>query len=175
MNSLRGGSDADYSMYIMGTHSFPTGFGSPAVPIGHFALFGANVSQVCSLVSFHVTTANGHTGAHGSPSLGRRSSSSSRYVCLEATTPVHNADIHQGYESYVTRGPGGIIAAYILVPWFVVLLIGWKYWHNEEFTPLSRIDLVDGKREIDIEEENWHIRRATRPPLPWWKRLSEYV
>jgi amino acid permease len=79
----------------------------------------------------------------------------------------------QGYESFATRKWPGIIAAYILIPWFLILLIGWKVWHNDKFTPVDEIDLQDGKREIDIEEENWHIRMGTRPPQPWWKRMAE--
>lgn len=96
------------------------------------------------------------------------------WLALAGTTLIV---IFKGYESYVTRGAGGLIAAYILVPWFFALMIGWKYWHGEEFTPLARIDLQEGKREIDIEEENWHIRMNTRPPLPWWskERWGEYV
>jgi hypothetical protein len=60
-----------------------------------------------------------------------------------------------------------------MVPWFLILAVVWKFWHGETFTPLSRVDLMEGRREVDIEEEEWYIRQAARPPQPWWRRVLD--
>lgn len=81
----------------------------------------------------------------------------------------------QGHASYVARDVGGVIVAYILLGLFIVLVLFWKWLHNETATPLDRIDLREGKTEIDIEEENYEMRRARAPPRPWYKRLLSKI
>lgn len=60
-----------------------------------------------------------------------------------------------------------------MIPWFLTLAVVWKVWHGETFTSLSCINLQEGKREVDIEEENWYIRNAARQPQPWWRRVLD--
>jgi amino acid permease len=77
----------------------------------------------------------------------------------------------QGHRSYVSRTVGGVIVAYIMLFVFVFLIVFWKWLHNETATPLDRINLLEGKRDIDIEEEKYEIKKAQQPPRPWYQRL----
>jgi len=58
---------------------------------------------------------------------------------------------------------------------FLVLIVFWKWLHNETATPVERIDLREGKREIDLEEENYQIRRGRQPARPWYRRLMSEI
>lgn len=77
----------------------------------------------------------------------------------------------QGHESFQRRGVGGFIAAYILIPWFLVLTALWKYAKGDPIVPLDRIDLIDGRREIDLEEENYHQWRNAREKSSLWDKI----
>ncbi|CCA69668.1 probable DIP5-glutamate and aspartate permease [Serendipita indica DSM 11827] len=79
--------------------------------------------------------------------------------------------IFKGYESFVKRHVGGLIAAYVLFPWFFALVGFWKYFKHGTFVPLDKINLQEGKREIDLEEEDYFMRKAGQPPQSWWKRV----
>ena len=68
-----------------------------------------------------------------------------------------------------------MIVAYIMAVVFLVLIVFWKWLHNETATPVERIDLREGKREIDIEEENYQIRMARQPAKPWYKRVMSII
>ena len=81
----------------------------------------------------------------------------------------------QGPVSYILRKGPGIFLAYFLVDMFLVLTVAWKWLHNETATPVERIDLREGKREIDLEEENYQIRRARQPARPWYRRLMSRI
>ena len=81
----------------------------------------------------------------------------------------------QGHASYIVRKVPGVIVAYIMAVVFVVLIGFWKWLHNETATPVERIDLREGKREIDLEEENYQIRKARQPPKPWFKRVMSQI
>ncbi|KAG8812804.1 hypothetical protein FRC17_001810, partial [Serendipita sp. 399] len=62
--------------------------------------------------------------------------------------------IFKGHESFVKRGAGGLITAYILVLFFLVLIFGWKFFHPEAtFADLSRVNLQEGGRDQDLALE----------------------
>ncbi|CAG8777097.1 6119_t:CDS:2, partial [Acaulospora colombiana] len=77
----------------------------------------------------------------------------------------------KGHESFQKRGIPGFIAAYILIPWFIALTALWKYAKGDPIVPLERIDLIDGRREIDLEEENYHQWKNTREKVSLWDRI----
>ncbi|PVF99049.1 putative DIP5-glutamate and aspartate permease [Serendipita vermifera] len=79
--------------------------------------------------------------------------------------------IFKGHESYQKRGAGGFIAAYILIPWFLFLTGMWKYLRNETSKPLNRIDLIEGKREVDLAEESYYQWKSTHGNPSIWDKI----
>ncbi|KAG8825811.1 hypothetical protein FRC17_008520, partial [Serendipita sp. 399] len=62
--------------------------------------------------------------------------------------------IFKGFESYVKRGAGGLVSAYILILFSVALIFGWKFFHPEaSFVNLSRVNLQEGGRDQDLALE----------------------
>jgi yeast amino acid transporter len=62
----------------------------------------------------------------------------------------------------------------LALPLIIVGFVGWKLWHRTRFMRASEIDLVTGRRELDLAgakaEEN-----AERATWPTWKRsVSPY-
>ncbi|PVH17115.1 uncharacterized protein CXQ87_004676 [Candidozyma duobushaemuli] len=51
------------------------------------------------------------------------------------------------YETFIT--------GYIMLPVFIVLFLGWKFWHKTRFVRASEIDLTSFKEAFDIQEEKF--------------------
>ncbi|KAI0551526.1 amino acid permease-like protein [Xylaria curta] len=76
----------------------------------------------------------------------------------------------QGWTTFVPFNAGNFVDAYILLPLFAIIYVGYKLWNKTRFWRLDEIDLQSGRRR-DLED-------FTRPTLglksqPWWRRLWE--
>jgi len=77
---------------------------------------------------------------------------------------------------YIAVAPiGGEANAYdffvqmLALPVIIVCFVGWKLWHNTRFVRASEMDLLTGRREMDLAaaKEEERIERAT---WPVWKK-----
>jgi amino acid transporter len=59
----------------------------------------------------------------------------------------------------------------LALPIILVLFIGWKLWKKTEFVRLSEIDLLTGRREIDLAAAKAE-ERAEKAVWPMWKKYS---
>jgi amino acid transporter len=59
----------------------------------------------------------------------------------------------------------------LALPIILVLFIGWKLWKKTEFVRLSEIDLLTGRREMDLAAAKAE-ERAEKAAWPMWKKYS---
>jgi amino acid permease len=59
----------------------------------------------------------------------------------------------------------------LALPIILVLFIGWKLWKKTEFVRLSEIDLLTGRREMDLAAAKAE-ERAEKAAWPVWKKYS---
>jgi amino acid transporter len=64
-----------------------------------------------------------------------------------------------------------VCRSYIGIPAFIFFYFFWKILHRTKTIPLKEIDLVSGKREIDLEEEKYLAEQALKGPQTRWKRF----
>jgi amino acid permease len=59
----------------------------------------------------------------------------------------------------------------LALPIILALFIGWKLWKKTEFVRLSEIDLLTGRREMDLAAAKAE-ERAEKAAWPAWKKYS---
>ncbi|KAL2758974.1 hypothetical protein ACRALDRAFT_2098344 [Sodiomyces alcalophilus JCM 7366] len=79
----------------------------------------------------------------------------------------------QGWTNLAPFDAAGFVDAYILLPLFVVIYLGYKWWNKTKFWRPHEVDLLSGRRR-DVDED----REAARGGIdtkqqPWWKRLGK--
>ena len=68
-----------------------------------------------------------------------------------------------------------MIFAYFFLVVFLILLAGWKYWHQQTFADLTIIDLMEDTEEAEMQEKDWKEQQEQGGLGPWYTRLSEYI
>lgn len=56
------------------------------------------------------------------------------------------------YETFIT--------GYIMLPVFIIMFFGWKFWKKTRLIPSEEVDLVTFKENFDYEEENFRAKDA---------------
>jgi len=74
----------------------------------------------------------------------------------------------QGWTTLAPFNAGTFVDAYILLPLFAIIYVGFKLWNKTRFWRLDEIDLQSGRRR-DLEEDKNHVVHIEE--LPWWKAL----
>jgi yeast amino acid transporter len=74
----------------------------------------------------------------------------------------------QGWTTLAPFNAGNFVDAYILLPLFAIIYVGFKLWNKTRFWRLDEIDLQSGRRR-DLEEDRKHVAHIEE--LPWWKAL----
>lgn len=74
----------------------------------------------------------------------------------------------QGWTSLVPFNAGNFVDAYILLPLFGIIYLGFKLWNKTRFWRLDEIDLQSGRRR-DLEESN--LPAAAIESQPWWRKI----
>jgi amino acid transporter len=65
------------------------------------------------------------------------------------------------------------VAAYICLPIFCVLWLGWKLVYGTELVRLEEIDFVTGRNELDRMDEQEAARY--KPPKGLWQKLWDWM
>lgn len=79
----------------------------------------------------------------------------------------------QGWTNFDPWNAGGFVDAYILLPLFPLIWIGYKWWNRTRFWRLEEIDLKAGRRR-DLEEAKELANGGLKGfQVPWWKRILE--
>ncbi|BGP50979.1 hypothetical protein JCM10450v2_006905 [Rhodotorula kratochvilovae] len=68
---------------------------------------------------------------------------------------------------------GTFLTGYITIPFFFILMLGYKWWTKSTFVRLDAMDFESGRRALDALEEEWAAKDAL--PKPWWKRAWDWV
>lgn len=55
------------------------------------------------------------------------------------------------------------VTTYICIPMYLVMWLGWKFWHKTKFVSLSEMDFDTGRRQIDEDEEAEKIKEDQTP------------
>lgn len=63
------------------------------------------------------------------------------------------------------------MTAYVGLPAFVIFLVFWKVRHRDHTIPLETMDLISGKREIDLEEEQYLEQQKLLGPRTRWQKI----
>ncbi|KAH7930825.1 dicarbixylic amino acid permease [Leucogyrophana mollusca] len=66
--------------------------------------------------------------------------------------------IFKGFNTFMPFTTGLFITAYIPIPIFFVLWLGYKIYFRTRTIPPAKVDLLTGKREIDEEEERFLVK-----------------
>jgi yeast amino acid transporter len=86
-----------------------------------------------------------------------------------------------GWDSFVPWSTRGFITAYFGLALGALTFVFWKVYRRTKFVRASEIDLVSGKKEIDLECEIWEDggieenEKRRLAVLPWWKRWWEKI
>ncbi|KAG8744203.1 hypothetical protein FRC12_014864 [Ceratobasidium sp. 428] len=65
------------------------------------------------------------------------------------------------------------VAAYICLPIFFVLCLGWKFVHRTEWVRLEDMDFVTGRSELDKMNEQEEAQY--KPPRGFWQKLWDWL
>ncbi|KAI0475252.1 amino acid permease [Xylariaceae sp. FL0804] len=76
----------------------------------------------------------------------------------------------QGWTHFAPFDAGGFVDAYILLPLFGLIYIGYKMWHKTRFWHSSEIDLQSGRRR-DLEESKELPAGGVDGSIPWYRRM----
>jgi yeast amino acid transporter len=78
----------------------------------------------------------------------------------------------QGFDTFIpTFAADTFVTAYIGIPVFAIFFAFWKIKNSEHTIPLAEIDLLSGKREIDLEEEKFLEKQAAMGPRTRGQRI----
>ncbi|PCH38247.1 hypothetical protein WOLCODRAFT_96784 [Wolfiporia cocos MD-104 SS10] len=61
--------------------------------------------------------------------------------------------LFKGFDTFLPFTKSSFVTSYIGLPTFLLFWIGYKLWYRSRLIPPSEVDLVTGKREIDVQEE----------------------
>lgn len=64
-------------------------------------------------------------------------------------------------------------SAYIAIPVFAILWLGYKLFHKTKVIPSEQVDLISGLQQINEEEERYILQEQQKGPRTWWQRLWE--
>lgn len=77
----------------------------------------------------------------------------------------------QGWSTFAPFKAGKFVDAYILLPLFGVIYVGYKFAFKTKFWSLEEIDLQSGRRR-DLDERKVVMQEELDlSTLPWWKRI----
>ncbi|KAM0747841.1 dicarboxylic amino acid permease [Meredithblackwellia eburnea MCA 4105] len=79
----------------------------------------------------------------------------------------------KGFDSFIPKfNHKTFITNYIGAPVFVIIYLGWKFYHKTSMIPLEEVDLTTGKREFD-EDQAMHEEEEAMSNKPLWKKIWE--
>jgi amino acid transporter len=81
--------------------------------------------------------------------------------------------IFKGYDTFMPFTVDTFITAYIALPVFAILWLGYKLMYKTIIIPSDQVDLVSGIREIDEEEQRYLAAEAAKGPRSFAQRLWE--
>ncbi|KAF9246565.1 dicarboxylic amino acid permease [Melanogaster broomeanus] len=83
--------------------------------------------------------------------------------------------VFKGFDTFIPFNPKLFATAYLPVPVFFFLWLGYKVYFGTCLIPPEKVDLVSGKREIDEEEERLVEKDVERFAGKWgsWKKLLD--
>ncbi|KIJ69454.1 hypothetical protein HYDPIDRAFT_179263 [Hydnomerulius pinastri MD-312] len=83
--------------------------------------------------------------------------------------------LFKGFDTFMPFTPKLFVTAYLPIPVFFLLWLGYKLYFGTRLIPLEKVDLVSGKREIDEEEERFLEKEAERFAGKWgtWKKVLD--
>ncbi|EAW13483.1 amino acid permease [Aspergillus clavatus NRRL 1] len=74
----------------------------------------------------------------------------------------------QGYTAFLSPfSSDDFVINYILLPVFVMFVLGYKFWHKTKWVKLEEMDIWTGRREGLTDEEEPEAKK----PKPWWSRV----
>lgn len=79
----------------------------------------------------------------------------------------------KGYDTFMPFKVDTFITAYIAIPVFAILWLGYKLFHKTKVIPSEQVDLISGLQQINEEEERYILQEQQKGPRTWWQRLWE--
>jgi len=79
--------------------------------------------------------------------------------------------LFKGFDTFLPFEIDTFMTSYIGIPAFIGFYLFWKLWHRSQVIPLDQVDLISGKREVDLEEEKYLAQRAALGPRTKWQRI----
>ncbi|KAI5863654.1 putative amino acid transporter [Durotheca rogersii] len=80
----------------------------------------------------------------------------------------------QGWSYFSPFDVGGFIDAYILLPLFFIIFVGYKVIFKTKFWGLAEVDLHSGRRR-DLKDANEVAEAEGAAAQPWWRRLWNVI
>ncbi|PVG02275.1 putative DIP5-glutamate and aspartate permease [Serendipita vermifera] len=78
----------------------------------------------------------------------------------------------KGFDTFIPTIHGDtFVTAYIGIPAFFIFLAFWKLRYRDHTIPYDTMDLVTGKKEIDMEEEAFLEAERARGPRTRWQKI----
>ncbi|KAH7367427.1 amino acid permease [Plectosphaerella cucumerina] len=77
----------------------------------------------------------------------------------------------QGWTTLAPFNAGNFVAAYILLPLFPIIYLGFKWWNKTHFVRSDEADLYQGRRRDLDEAREIQTGEFDGKALPFWKRL----
>lgn len=77
----------------------------------------------------------------------------------------------QGYTCFLNPfSSTDFVINYILLPVFVLFVVGYKFWYKTRFVKLEEMDIWTGRREIPEVDETESLK-----PRKWWSHIYSIV
>ncbi|KIJ44109.1 hypothetical protein M422DRAFT_252603 [Sphaerobolus stellatus SS14] len=79
--------------------------------------------------------------------------------------------LFKGFDTFLPFKIDTFMTSYVGIPAFIGFYGFWKIWHRTRLISLEDVDLLTGKREIDLEEEKYLAQREAMGPQTKWEKL----
>ncbi|VDC06580.1 unnamed protein product [Peniophora sp. CBMAI 1063] len=79
----------------------------------------------------------------------------------------------KGFDAFLPFTTSTFVTAYIGIPIFFALWVGYKILYRTKFIPAEKVDLVTGLRDIDEEEERFLQEQEVKGPRSRWRQAWE--
>jgi hypothetical protein len=76
-----------------------------------------------------------------------------------------------GFDTFLPFNTPNFVTAYIGLPIFFVLWVGYKVFMRTKVIPSEKVDLITGQREIEQEEAKFNADEEAKGPRSFWVKV----
>jgi len=77
----------------------------------------------------------------------------------------------KGFDTFLPFNTPNFVTAYIGLPIFFVLWVGYKVFMRTKVIPSEKVDLITGQREIEQEEAKFNADEEAKGPRSFWVKV----